>query len=45
VPKVIGLDNGPAFVSKISKGLAEIWGLIESSIVHTIPRDQGRKIE
>ena len=24
VPKVIGLDNGPAFVSKVSHGLAEI---------------------
>jgi len=26
VPKVIGLDNSPAFVSKISKGLAKILG-------------------
>ena len=26
VPKVIGLDNGPAFVSKVSQGLAEILG-------------------
>jgi hypothetical protein len=24
VPKVIGSDNGPAFVSKVSQGLAEI---------------------
>jgi hypothetical protein len=27
VPKVIGLDNGPAFVSKASQGLAEILGI------------------
>ena len=26
MPKVIGLDNGPAFVSKVSQGLAEILG-------------------
>ena len=26
VSKVIGSDNGPAFVSKISQGLAEILG-------------------
>ena len=26
VPKVIGSDNGPAFVSKVSQGLAEILG-------------------
>jgi len=26
VSKVIGLDNGPAFVSKVSQGLAEILG-------------------
>jgi hypothetical protein len=26
VPKAIGSDNGPAFVSKISEGLAEILG-------------------
>ena len=26
VPKVIGLDNCPAFVSKLSQGLAEILG-------------------
>jgi hypothetical protein len=26
VPKVFGLDNSPAFVSKISQGLAEILG-------------------
>ena len=26
MPKVIGLDNSPAFVSKVSQGLAEILG-------------------
>ena len=26
VPKIIRLDNGPAFVSKVSQGLAEILG-------------------
>ena len=26
VPKVIGSDNGPAFVSEVSQGLAEILG-------------------
>ena len=26
VPKVIGSDNGTAFVSKVSQGLAEIFG-------------------
>ena len=26
VPKVIGSDNGPAFVSKVSQGLAETLG-------------------
>ena len=26
VPKVVRLDNGPAFVSKVSQGLAEILG-------------------
>jgi hypothetical protein len=26
VPKVIGSDNSPAFVSKVSQGLAEILG-------------------
>ena len=26
MPKVIGSDNGPAFVSKVSQGLAEILG-------------------
>ena len=28
VPNVIGQDNGPAFVSKVSQGLAEILGTI-----------------
>jgi hypothetical protein len=27
VPKVIGSDSGPAFVSKVSQGLAEILGI------------------
>jgi hypothetical protein len=38
-PKVIRLDNGPAFVSKVSQGLAKILG---SPIVCTVPRAQGR---
>ena len=40
VPKVIGSDNGPAFVSKVSQGLAEIlgtnWKLLETSTKLTL---------
>ena len=42
VPKVIGSDNGPASVSKVSQGLAEILGIIGSSIFCIIPRARGR---
>ena len=40
VPKVIRSDNGPAFVFKVSQGLAEIlgtnWKLLETSTKLTL---------
>lgn len=42
VPKVIGSDNGPAFVSKVSQGLAEILGTNWKLYCVYLPQSSGQ---